>query len=211
MVGVIQLNKARIWKCREFKNIPPWDDRVSVCVIKQIFAALGECYPRVTLHPLRSLQPSEQALQREEKKTIRIFYLIMRVSPRLPRCPGGPGPRLLRPGPRLLLALSLRSCCQLRPRPPAGSLIDKELTQYDALANVTTRWQETLRCLGSLHSLYDSHIVGLEAGGGGRADPQLLDQEPAEAVQILNFSAATSVCCNNATSRPDRPKKFPVN
>ena len=70
------------------------------------------------------------------------------------------------------------SCCQLRPRPRAGSLIDKELTQYDALidrwANVTTRRQETLRCLCSL---YDSYIAGLEAGGRGRADPQLLGLE----------------------------------
>ena len=64
MVDVIQLNKARIWKCREFKNNPPWDDRVSVCVIKQIFAALGECYPRVT----HSGPSNRQSRHSKEKK-----------------------------------------------------------------------------------------------------------------------------------------------
>ena len=66
MVDVIQLNKARIWKCREFRNNPPWDDRVSVCVIKQIFAALGKFYPRVTHSSPFNRQPSEQELQRDE-------------------------------------------------------------------------------------------------------------------------------------------------
>ena len=93
------------------------------------------------------------------------------------------------------------------PPPPPGSLIDKELTQYDALidrwANVTTRRQETLRCLGCLCSLCSLRSL--------RARMQLVGLEPVEAVQIRNFSAATSVCCNNATSRPDRPEMLPVN
>ena len=150
-------------------------------------------------------------IPKRRKENIRIFYLIKRVSPRLPRCPGGPGPRLLRPGPRLLLASSLMSCCQPRPRPRAGSLINKELTQYDALANVTTRRQESLR------SLYDSHIVGLEAGGGGRADPQLLGLEAGGGgradPQLLgrdlhplrkrNFSVwSQQRLCRSSTSRP---------
>ena len=107
------------------------------------------------------------------------------------------------------------------PPPPPGSLIDKELTQYDALidrwANVTTRRQETLRCLGCLRSLYDSHIVGLEAGGGGRADPQLLGLEAGGGgradPQLLgrdlhplrkrNFSVwSQQRLCRSSTSRP---------
>ena len=106
------------------------------------------------------------------------------------------------------------SCCQPRPRPRAGSLINKELTQYDALANVTTRRQESLR------SLYDSHIVGLEAGGGGRADPQLLGLEAggggrADSQLVVrdlhllrkrNFSAwSQRRPCRFATCRPRPP------
>ena len=55
-VDVSQLNRARTprnRRRREFWYNPPWDDRVSGCVIKRMFAALDECYPRG--HPLRSL------------------------------------------------------------------------------------------------------------------------------------------------------------
>ena len=44
------------------------------------------------------------------------FYLSKQIFPHLPRCPGGPGPRLLR-----LLTSSLMPWFQLRPRPPAQS------------------------------------------------------------------------------------------
>ena len=45
---------------------------------------------------------------------MRIFYVSNKTSPRLPRSPGGPVPRLL-----LLLTSSLMSCYQPQPRPLA--------------------------------------------------------------------------------------------
>ena len=57
-IDVTKLNKPRAprnQKCRsrEFWYNPPWDDRVSGCVIRRMFSALDECYPPG--HELRSL------------------------------------------------------------------------------------------------------------------------------------------------------------
>ena len=58
-VDVTQLNRTRAPRNRRRQEFwynplnPPWDDRVSGCVIKRMFAALDECYPPG--HQLRPL------------------------------------------------------------------------------------------------------------------------------------------------------------
>ena len=66
-VDVSRLNKARNTRNqrrREFWYNPPWDDRVSGCVIKRMFTALDECYPGVTPSGLYSIATlSEQDIE----------------------------------------------------------------------------------------------------------------------------------------------------